>query len=52
MRVLLADLERLVGEASLRAAAREVAAEMAAMPHPRELVPVLERLAGVSRPAA
>ena len=38
-------LERLVGDAALAAAAREVAQEMAAMPHPSELVPVLEELA-------
>jgi UDP:flavonoid glycosyltransferase YjiC (YdhE family) len=38
-------LERLVGDASLTAAAREVAAEMAAMPHPTEVVPELEQLA-------
>ena len=47
-----ADLERLVNDPSLRTSAQEVAGEMAAMPHPRELVPVLERLAGVSRGAA
>lgn len=51
-RITRADLARLVRDPSLRTAAQEVAAEMAAMPHPRELVPVLERLAGVSRPAA
>jgi UDP:flavonoid glycosyltransferase YjiC (YdhE family) len=39
-------LERLVGDASLTAAAREVAAEMAAMPHPSEVVPLLEQIAG------
>jgi hypothetical protein len=38
-------LERLVGDAALTAAAREVAQEMAAMPHPSEVVPVLEELA-------
>jgi UDP:flavonoid glycosyltransferase YjiC (YdhE family) len=38
-------LERLVGDAALTAAAREVAQEMAAMPHPSELVPLLEELA-------
>ncbi|WP_448624050.1 glycosyltransferase [Geodermatophilus sp. URMC 64] len=42
-------LERLVTDASLAAAAREVAAEMAAMPHPAELIPVLAELAA-SRP--
>ncbi|WP_448624049.1 nucleotide disphospho-sugar-binding domain-containing protein [Geodermatophilus sp. URMC 64] len=41
-------LERLVTDASLAAAAREVAAEMAAMPHPAELVPVLTGLAARS----
>lgn len=51
-RISRADLERLVGYPSLRATAQEVAEEMAAMPHPRELVPVLEGLAGVSRGAA
>jgi UDP:flavonoid glycosyltransferase YjiC (YdhE family) len=40
-----AQLERLVGDASLTAAAREVAAEMAAMPHPSEVVPLLEQIA-------
>jgi len=39
-------LERLAGEAALTAAAREVAAEMAAMPSPAEVVPHLEQLAG------
>jgi UDP:flavonoid glycosyltransferase YjiC (YdhE family) len=43
-----AALEQLVGEPALRAAAGEVAAEIAAMPHPAELVPVLEDLAGRS----
>jgi UDP:flavonoid glycosyltransferase YjiC (YdhE family) len=46
-----AALDRLASDQRLRAAAGEVAAEMAAMPHPRELVPLLEALA-VSRPAA
>ena len=41
-----AALHRLVGDPSLAAAAREVAAEMAAMPHPAELVPLLTTLAG------
>ncbi|MGK5111217.1 MULTISPECIES: nucleotide disphospho-sugar-binding domain-containing protein [unclassified Geodermatophilus] len=40
-----ATLERLVGDASLTANAREVAAEIAAMPHPAEVVPHLEALA-------
>nr|WP_239522704.1 nucleotide disphospho-sugar-binding domain-containing protein [Geodermatophilus sabuli] len=39
-------LQRLVGDPALRAAAGEVAAEIAAMPHPAEVVPALERLAG------
>lgn len=38
-------LERLVGDPALRAAAGEVAAEMAAMPAPSELVPLLTALA-------
>ncbi|MGY1604461.1 nucleotide disphospho-sugar-binding domain-containing protein [Geodermatophilus sp. SYSU D00815] len=38
-------LERLVADAALTAAAREVAAEIAAMPPPAELVPVLETAA-------
>ena len=38
------DLERLVSDPGLATAAREVAAEMAAMPAPGELVPVLESL--------
>jgi UDP:flavonoid glycosyltransferase YjiC (YdhE family) len=44
-------LGRLVGDPALRAAAREVAAEMAAMPEPAELVPALTALAAGS-PAA
>jgi UDP:flavonoid glycosyltransferase YjiC (YdhE family) len=40
-----ATLERLVRDASLTANAREVAAEIAAMPHPAEVVPHLEALA-------
>ncbi|MFW3172694.1 glycosyltransferase [Geodermatophilus sp. CPCC 206100] len=39
-------LERLVADPSLSAAAREVAAEIAAMPCPAELVPHLVELAG------
>lgn len=50
-RITAADLERLVSDPQLRSAAGEVAEEIAAMPHPRELVPLLEELA-VSRPAA
>jgi UDP:flavonoid glycosyltransferase YjiC (YdhE family) len=38
-------LQRLVDDRSLTTAAREVAEEMAAMPHPTELVPVLEQVA-------
>jgi UDP:flavonoid glycosyltransferase YjiC (YdhE family) len=38
-------LTRLVSDAGLAARAREVSAEIAAMPHPAELVAVLERLA-------
>jgi UDP:flavonoid glycosyltransferase YjiC (YdhE family) len=41
-----AALERLVGDLGLRAAAREVAAEVAAMPHPADLV---DDLAGLAR---
>lgn len=39
-------LDRLVTDPGLRTAAREVAAEMAAMPSPAELVPPLVELAG------
>ncbi|MFI5495149.1 nucleotide disphospho-sugar-binding domain-containing protein [Actinoplanes sp. NPDC051859] len=39
-----ADLHRLLTDDSLRVAAREVAAEIAAMPAPTELVPALEKL--------
>ncbi|MCV2491827.1 glycosyltransferase [Geodermatophilus sp. YIM 151500] len=45
-----ATLERLVGDPALRSGAQEVAAEIAAMPHPRELVGPLIELTG--RPAA
>jgi UDP:flavonoid glycosyltransferase YjiC (YdhE family) len=41
-----ADLERLATDPALRTAAGEVAAEIAAMPHPRDLVETLVRLAG------
>jgi UDP:flavonoid glycosyltransferase YjiC (YdhE family) len=41
-----AALERLVGDTGLVAAAREVAAEMAAMPAPADLVRPLTELAG------
>ena len=44
-RLATSSLERLVGDTALRAAAREVAAEIAAMPHPRELVGPLAELA-------
>lgn len=50
-RITAADLERLVGDPGLAAAAGEVAEEIAAMPHPAALVPLLAELA-VSRPAA
>ena len=39
-------LDRLVDDPGLRTSAAEVAAEMAAMPHPAELVPRLAALAG------
>ncbi|MGY1680308.1 nucleotide disphospho-sugar-binding domain-containing protein [Geodermatophilus sp. SYSU D01176] len=39
-------LDRLGTDPGLRTAAGEVAAEMAAMPHPAELVPRLTALAG------
>jgi UDP:flavonoid glycosyltransferase YjiC (YdhE family) len=42
-------LERLVGDPGPAAAAREVAAEMAAMPTPAEVVPRLLDLAGAGR---
>jgi hypothetical protein len=41
-----ADLTRLLTDEALRTAAREVAAEIAAMPAPATVVPSLERLAG------
>jgi UDP:flavonoid glycosyltransferase YjiC (YdhE family) len=44
-RITAADLERLASDPSLAAAAREVAGEIAAMPHPRELVEPLVSLA-------
>ena len=40
------DLDRLATDRSLAAAAREIAAEIAAMPHPADVVPSLVRLAG------
>jgi UDP:flavonoid glycosyltransferase YjiC (YdhE family) len=43
------QLERLVSDPGLASAAREVAAEIAGMPHPRELVPLLVDLSGVRR---
>jgi UDP:flavonoid glycosyltransferase YjiC (YdhE family) len=39
-----ADLDRLLSDDRLRAAARQVAAEIAAMPAPAEVVPALEKL--------
>ncbi len=47
--VTAAVLERLVGDPGLAGAAREVAAEMAAMPAPAEVVPRLLDLAGAGR---
>jgi UDP:flavonoid glycosyltransferase YjiC (YdhE family) len=47
-----AALTRLAGDPDLRAAAGEVAAEMAAMPHPRELVEHLVALSRAAAPAA
>jgi UDP:flavonoid glycosyltransferase YjiC (YdhE family) len=41
-----AQLDQLVGDEGLRVAAREVAAEIAAMPAPAELVPRLAEIAG------
>jgi UDP:flavonoid glycosyltransferase YjiC (YdhE family) len=45
-RITAADLERLATDPALARAAREVAAEIAAMPHPDELVGPLVELAG------
>jgi UDP:flavonoid glycosyltransferase YjiC (YdhE family) len=45
-RLTTSSLERLIGDAALRSAAEEVAAEIAAMPHPRMLVGPLTDLAG------
>jgi UDP:flavonoid glycosyltransferase YjiC (YdhE family) len=45
-RITAADLERLVSDDGLAAAAREVADEIAAMPHPAEVV---EDLAALTR---
>jgi hypothetical protein len=42
--ISVADLTRLLTDESLRAAAQEVAAEMAAMPDPATVVPELEKL--------
>ena len=47
-----ATLERLASDQALAAAAREVAAEIAAMPAPAELVEALARLARAPHPAA
>jgi UDP:flavonoid glycosyltransferase YjiC (YdhE family) len=44
-RITAAELTRLVTDGSLRAAAGEVAAEIAALPDPAEVVPQLEALA-------
>jgi Protein of unknown function (DUF1205) len=43
--ITAADLVRLLTDEALRAAARQVAAEMAAMPEPATVVPELERIA-------
>jgi UDP:flavonoid glycosyltransferase YjiC (YdhE family) len=45
-RLTTATLERLVSDGALATAAREVAEEIAAMPHPADLVDVLAALAG------
>ncbi|SDS91338.1 glycosyltransferase [Actinoplanes derwentensis] len=42
--ITAADLTRLLTDPALRAAARDVAAEIASMPSPAEVVPALERL--------
>ena len=42
--ITVSDVERLLTDESLRAAAREVAAEIAAMPAPATLVPELEKV--------
>jgi hypothetical protein len=42
--ITAADLTRLLTDETLRTAAREVAAEIAAMPEPAEVVPELEKL--------
>ncbi len=47
--VTAADLRRLTGDPALAAAAREVAAEIAVMPAPADLVPRLLDLAGAGR---
>jgi UDP:flavonoid glycosyltransferase YjiC (YdhE family) len=44
--ITAADLTRLLSDERLTAAAREVAAEIAAMPAPETLVPALEKLVG------
>lgn len=44
--VVRAGVSRLLEDAALTAAARELADEIAAMPSPAEVVPVLERLGG------
>ena len=45
---LRASIDRVVSDPSFREAAEDVAAEIAAMPAPREIVPVLERLAAIA----
>jgi UDP:flavonoid glycosyltransferase YjiC (YdhE family) len=47
--VTAADLRRLTGDPALAAAARAVAAEIAVMPAPADLVPRLLDLAGAGR---
>ena len=44
--ITAADLTRLLTDDSLRTAAREVAAEIAAMPAPETVIPALEKLVG------
>jgi UDP:flavonoid glycosyltransferase YjiC (YdhE family) len=44
--ITAAGLTRLLTDASLRTAAREVAAEIAGMPAPETLIPALEKLVG------
>jgi UDP:flavonoid glycosyltransferase YjiC (YdhE family) len=44
--ITAADVTRVLTDESLRTAAQEVAAEIAAMPAPETLVPALEKLVG------